>query len=381
MSVERWFGPPRGRRLRIARVVVVLAILAGVLAYALLPGHKRPPPPPSLIAPGVALGITANALEGNDANVEDVVRKLGVGWIREEFRWPVIQPTKDEWSFARYDALMESAARRDLRVLPVLIQSPRWLTAQPFELPPDTKAWGRFVSHVVSRYGTDGSFWQAHPGLDARLAPTTFELWNEPYYPQFSSGGPNPGRYAALVRTGVTAGRQANPDARFLVAAEASYTTASNTVGNWLDDVLKANPKLGRFIDGLAVHPYSTGGPLNTSLPRVQQVMRVVDFNATLARYGISQRPIWITEMGWSTCTARPACVTEAQQATYLRQLLLEAELRWPDLVKGIFIYRLTDIPAAGAADPQSSYGLETIDGRHKPAYGVVAEAAAQTID
>ena len=57
-------------------------------------------------------------------------------------------------------------------------------------------------------------------------APATWEIWNEPYLQAFSYPQPDPGRYAAVVRAAVEGGRRASPKARFLFAAETTWTTS-----------------------------------------------------------------------------------------------------------------------------------------------------------
>jgi hypothetical protein len=41
---------------------------------------------------------------------------------------------------------------------------------------------------------------------------------------------------------------------------------------------------------------------------------------AVMVRHGDARKSIWITEFGYSTCTSRPPCVSEATQACYVRE-------------------------------------------------------------
>ena len=48
----------------------------------------------------------------------------GARWLREEFSWSEIEPQNGSWQWDRYDHLMIEAAERNMRVLPVLFDTP-----------------------------------------------------------------------------------------------------------------------------------------------------------------------------------------------------------------------------------------------------------------
>jgi hypothetical protein len=227
----------------------------------------------------------------------------------------------------------------------------------------------------VSRYGPGGAFWHANPSL-ARYAPVWFELGNQPYV-----AGPNrmsAGDYAQLVVAAVRAGRHANPAARFLAAAQSVYQRRNGHAGFWVDDLFAARPDLGRYVDAFAVHPYANGppAPYNPRNPRFQ-VGRVEDIHARIARYDRTPAPIWITELGWSTCTQQPGCVSLAQQAADITALFKLARTRWASYVRAVFIFSYTQ-PGVLATPPGKSdgYGLVDADLRPKPALAAFHAAA-----
>jgi hypothetical protein len=297
--------------------------------------------------------------------------------LREDFNWSEIEPHRGTWDFRRTDRLVETSARRGLRVLPLLLGTPRWLTRRTFALPPDTRAWARFVARVVGRYGSAGSFWREHPGLDRRLAADWYELWNEPYYPFFSVGGVNPGRYAHLFKAGVAAGRAADPRARFLLQADATYRRADDTKASWLDAMWQREPDLATYVDAVAVHPYSAESPEDTSGSRETRFQRIDDVLAGLRDHGVARPRLWLTEIGWSSCLEDAQCVTVPQQARYLQQMFRLVSRRYAATVDAVFVFALEDgghVPAP--ADPQRHYGLRRRDGTHKPAWAVVSRAA-----
>jgi hypothetical protein len=363
----------RARRAVLRATLVAVALAAYPSLATDAPGARSATAPPDL-----KVGVIGNSLDAATGPTQDAVVRLGAGWIREELRWSEAEPSRGRFAWARFDGVMLDAARRHLHVLPLLIRSPRWLTAHPMMLPPVLTRWQRFVRAATGRYEPGGTFWRAHPRLDARLAPVTWEIWNEPYLRQFSYPAPDPARYAALVRATVQAGRRVSSRLRFIAAAETVYATRTGRIRPWIDALFAAVPRLGSYLDGVAVHPYPRRSPDDARAPRDARFERIDDIVSALAAHGLAKVPVWITEIGWSTCTARPPCVLPATQGRYLKRMFGLLENRYRSTVAAVFVYRLGDIDRSRPADPESGFGLMTVDGRRKPAWSVVARAAAR---
>ena len=355
-------------------------VVAAVAVVVLLRGDQGGDTPPrEARAPsGLLVGVAANTQDTNVAPEQDAARELGAQVLREEVRWPEVEPQRGRFDDRRYDALTTLAARRGMRILPLLFLSPKWLTPHETELPPSLPLWQRFVRHVVGRYGPGGVFWRAHPELDGRLAMTTYEVWNEPYLPPFSYGGLDPAGYARLVRATVAAGHAVNPDVGFLAAVETVYDAGGGEGRNWAEDLFAADPGLGALLAGVAVHPYAPVSPALPADPAQLRFARIDDVLAIVRRHGVTgPRPLWITELGWSTCPSRPPCVSLADQATFWRQALERIDR--PPLrgaVGAVFAFNLRNLRRSGPGDPQGDYGLITARGGHKPAWAVVRRAA-----
>lgn len=341
--------------------VAFAALLAGC-------GGREPEPRPA--EPGLRVGLAANTV-GYGAQVgeeQDRARALGVGWLREDLTWSQIEPRPGERRWARFDRLFEAAAERELRILPLLTGTPGWATPSDGGLPLDAAAYGRLVGDAVARYGVGGNFWRARPRLDARLAPRWFELWNEPFLvePQLSAADAD--RYAALVAAATAAGRARLPQARFLLALDASSASRQGVDARWVDLLLGADPRIFERVDGLSVHPYGIDeegeglAPLDSLL-------------ATLARHDV-RLPLWITEVGWSTCSAEPVCVSERVQAERLAHLLA-ALPRYRDDVRAVFVYHLRDFRGDRPGGREGAFGLLRRDNSRKPAWQVLHDFAA----
>ena len=363
-----------GRFLTALAVVAAAALLLAAL-LAMSDGADEPATPAA--ASDLRTGVIVNALDGGAGEL-DLVRDIGVRWIREEIRWSEVEPVRGERDWSRPDTLVADAARRGIRVLPLVLESPPWLEDETSDLPRDAGAFADFAAASAARYGPGGTFWDERPELDADLAPRWFELWNEPYFEFFSTNGVDPDRYAALVAAAGPAVRAANPQARVLLAGEAGYEADDGEVRMWMEDLFAADPDLATAFDGVAVHPYTEGrSPTTTSdLPRRSQFTRIDDILGVLRDEGVETPRLWITEIGWSTCDSRPPCVDEPRQARHLDRMLELVRGRYADVVEAVFVYHLRDFPDRDAADKEGFFGLVRVDGTRKPAWDVVRRAA-----
>jgi len=113
-----------------------------------------------------------------------------------------------------------------------------------------------------------------------------------------------------------------------------------------------------RYCDGISIHPYRKGSPENTAFAR--QLQRIFDLCTT---HG-GRKPIWITELSWST--EFPTGVSEARQAAILaRAYVLAAATGRADR---ILWYRLHDW-GSDRSVPDENCGLCREDLSPKPAF------------
>ncbi|NLT07661.1 MAG: hypothetical protein GXY03_15335 [Solirubrobacterales bacterium] len=358
--------------------------LAGLVALVVAAGCggegsvEVPDPPPG--APPLAVGVVANTLDAARARPGELgeVEALGVGWVREELRWAQIQPAPGRPRWGAFDAVVADAAERGLRVLPLLLGTPAWAGPELTALPDDVDAFAAFAARAAARYGPGGEFWVRRQRLDAKLAPRWFEIWNEPYFEVFASTGTDPAAYARLATAAARAGRAANPRTRWLAAAELTYLDPAGERRPWLEPLVAAAPGLAESIDGLAVHPYSYGPPVGEEASLKFRFDRTAAIARRFAALTGRRLPVWITEIGWSTCTLRPECVPDETQAANFAALF-DVVRRPPlsDTVRAVFAYHLRDFPDRPADDREAHFGLLDDAGDPKPAWWVVRGAAA----
>lgn len=351
-------------------------------------------------------GISANSRSGNDLEeieeIQDSAAETGVGYLREDFEWERVEPTEGNWDWSHYDDLFLSAAEREMTILPILNSPPCW--AVPLGTPSNDcwRTWPEsngdfayFTARAVERYGPGGDFWEAHPLLDEELAPRYWEVWNEPYYPFFTNDEVDPARYASLYKAAVTAGREANPSTRYLIESvvDATVKTEIDPKGwvHWAEEIVDAEPTIGSYIDGVAIHPY----PESNDPDYEPENGTDASFHNTEINYerwleeGIN-KPVWITEVGYSACDdGADDCVPgetlakrEEQKAEWLGWLLDELSEDEYAFVHGVVLYNLQE--GGNPEDPdyledkENFFGILDREGKKLPAWSAFATAVEE---
>lgn len=355
--------------LTLLAVLGLLAIVVGVRVAVSAAGGGDD-------ARGPLIGVVTASARGDGRTDILLADQLSVQLVREELDWSTIERRRGVYDWRTVDRTFLVAANRGIRVLPMLLTTPRWVSPQQKRLPDDLHAWGTFVAAVVGRYGEQGSFWRRHRELDAgRLVPPAFELWNEPYFRAYSDGGVSPERYARVFRAGAEAGKRVDPDARFLVAADNRYFTDAGEQRSWVDDMLTAEPTLGRLIGGVAAHPYAEGAPWDRQASPLQRTSRVAELLQQFRDHGV-EAGAWITELGWSACLGAPRCVGEPLQARYLKWTLDHPKQAFGTDVDAILVFGLTSHMIKDGDVAEGDFGILRSDGSRRPAWTAVRQAS-----
>jgi hypothetical protein len=213
-----------------------------------------------------------------------------------------------------------------------------------------------------------------------------YEVWNEPDENQFWHPAPDAGRYTALLKAAYAG----------LKAGDAGATVVAGPMtGNdyqWLQ-ALYANGAAGSF-DVVAVHTdtacldrgpdefYREGGKLAR-----YTFLGYRTVQETMAAHGDGGKPIWMTELGWSStgggptsCTRgqwagqKPSGVSEAAQAAFLSKAY--ACLANDPYVTEALWFTLRDT-SDHAVDELNHYGLLRLDGAAKPSMAAFRAVAA----
>jgi hypothetical protein len=298
-------GQRRRRLLVAATLLIAAAVLIVVIASVRSGSTKRhpspaAPSPASVPAPSQEIGVSVNRLfndqtySAQQINVQlRALRATGATLARSDALWEASEPAppvggahRYTWSFD--DAIAGALAAHGIGWLPIIDYSAPWAQSIPGRdhSPPASDAdYAAYAAAVTARYGTDGSFWRANPEITAQPVRTV-EIWNEPDNPSFWNPSPDPAQYARLYEAARGAIRAVDARARVIVGG-LTHPEA------FLPAMLHAVPGLASQLDGVAIHPY--GVDPATVLARVHTA------RAVLRTAGLADKPLYVTEFGWTT--------------------------------------------------------------------------------
>ena len=159
-----------------------------------------------------------------------------------------------------------------------------------------------FIRFVAARYAGKVSAW---------------EVWNEQNTRRFWPSGPSPAAYVPLLKAAYPAVKAADPNALVV------FGGVSQNDYSYIEGAYAAGAK--GYFDVMAVHPYP--GPNAPEAvwhsERADRARRrssgFREVRSSMLARG-DDKPIWLTEFGWSTTTTEAWGVTQAQQADYLTQ-------------------------------------------------------------
>ncbi|MFV9503950.1 MAG: hypothetical protein AB4911_05220 [Oscillochloridaceae bacterium umkhey_bin13] len=310
----------------------ILLLLLFALTLTLLPSSSYAAPPQPGLPPSLfGLNIYITGRERSEAEATALVgraQQIGAHWSREEICWACWG--RDERNDF-YDRRIGMLANAGIGIIGMLLTTPEEYrdpacvaharaVGEPdyWCQPTDMDAFARWVGRVVERYDGDG--FRDAPG-SPRIA--VWEIWNEPDMDGTWLPRANPVAYAEMLRKSYAAIKAADPSATVLSG------------GVYVFDAVGQNAFMDRVVelagwdsfDALSIHPW-----LIDHAPDAPSLINPRErFDVTIpGRIELTQRwiaargggkPIWITEVGWSTCGG--ACApqfakNEAQQANYM---------------------------------------------------------------
>ncbi len=254
-----------------------------------------------------------------------LAQAAGVKWTREEFSWAAMEPKQGQFDFSFYDVVVDTARRHGISVYGLLAYWTDWTKPYTEQGIDDFARWARAtVHHFKDRV----KHW---------------EIYNEPNI--FFWEGPKE-LYPLLVKKCYAAIKEEDPEAQVLAISTAGIER------KFIARVLEA----GAPFDVLTVHPYR---------PRLVDKGFMKELQDVAALVG--GKPVWITEMGWST---QIGSTDERKQAQLLARSYLCAvasgacqNMSWYDLRND----------GNDPFDFESNFGVLRNDFAPKPAYRALA--------
>jgi polysaccharide biosynthesis protein PslG len=351
-----------------AAAVAATVVGAGPAAWADRPTDRPAAPKAAAATSYASVGVQFHGMWNmyTDAQRKVVLDKLtaaGVQSVRLDVSWAMLQPTGpnsyDAWGVGFVDKVINMAYARGIKPLVLLRLTPGWANrGQSEDVLPDNPAdYARVARWAAARWNGKVLGW---------------EVWNEQNSPDFMAGA-DPVAYVRLLKAAYPAFKAGSPSAQVVFGGMQYNDT------EWIRRAYAAGAK-GSF-DVMATHPYLGPSNLPPSTPdngTMWTLKHVKTVRDLMVARGDGAKPIWFTELGWST-HANPAGyppwalgVSEATQAAYLTQTVSLVRAQYPYVTR-MYWYNERDLPWGGVH--VENYGLLHRDLSAKPALGALAAA------
>jgi polysaccharide biosynthesis protein PslG len=334
---------------------VIWILLIWILLIGLLPGCQV-----TSSAPSVRLGF--HTLVPDDRTLR-LAGEAGATVIIQVFPWRELEPTRRQYHWELTDELVAAAEYYGLDLVARLDQTPAWLESDGSGLnapPIATGEYRTFAATVAHRYR-------------GRIA--AYVLWNEPNLAvEWGQQPPSPAGYVALLRAGYEGVKAGDPGA---LVVSAGLAPTNNDDLTALDDrrFLQQMYDAGAaaYFDVLGAHPYGFGLAPDAARQANGGLVfaRVQDWRELMVANGDVDKPIWITEVGWSVGPPQVGLgdlVSETDQAQYLLAAFERVNQEWP----WVQVFGVWNLAQTAPDDPFGGFSLLDPGGRPRPAYNLL---------
>jgi hypothetical protein len=365
------------------------------------PTSNAPKPTPTIPAlqdPSFGYGIQADFLNGDPEYDLKQVSRLRMGWVKQQMRWGVFSPAKDQFDWSGFDRVINAAAVNEKapKVLLSIVTAPQWshpnlqATKDDPEAingpPDDLNEYAKFVGQVVDRY----------PGKIHAI-----EIWNEQNIdaewrttPQVVS----PEKYVEMLKLAYQTIKAKDPN---IVVISGALAPTGYFIGGCTEAGCDDGPYLKRmfdagflnYVDCVGVHangynvppdksisdnytdPAATfKGPFENRIPSWY-------FRSTLELYRDTiqnQKKLCVTEFGWASNDGFGVVVpgyefasdnTQQEQADNIVQAF-KLMKDW-GYIKMAFLFNLDYAQKSpkGASDRTAGWSIMGLDGTSRPAF------------
>jgi len=360
------------------------------------PSSQPTVPPPTDEAFGY--GIAADGLPLPDYFMGQV-ESLGMGWVKQQVQWGDFELSPGQMDWSGYDAVVNAANRRGLRVMLSVVDAPLWsrsyTDANPEGAPPDDLAlFADFLGRLVDRYKG-----RVH----------AIEVWNEQNLDREwdTAEGVNPARYVEMLRLAYQAIKSRDPNI-IVISGALSPVGATATDPNNPSRIIYMNDRqyfqemvnLGflSYADCVGVHHNGYNIPpdvrWNDPYRDDTAVFRGFwdnpdiswSFRSTLEWYNQAvsgMKPLCVTEFGWASSEGLggyPPGFEFAMDNTLEEQAKYDVQafqlMRQWGFVRLAFLWNLNYANTGPRTpdDPNAPYSLIDYYGAPRPAFFAVQE-------
>ncbi len=212
---------------------------------------------------------------GGPADMLATFASINLRWHRVDGEWSQVERVEGVYDWSLQDDIVASAERLDLHLMATLSYSPSWASgsSNPAQPPRDPSKFVAFVREFTRRYR--GKF-------------GCLGVWNEPNLRQFWNGSKS--QYINdILMPSLRAIREEAPEQAI---CGPDLSSAGNERKDWMEPILAAGA--GQLFDIITHHQYDGN---DTVSGRVSEIDAM---HSLLVSKGQGDKPLWITEIGWS---------------------------------------------------------------------------------
>ncbi len=356
------------------------------------PTAPRPPervtPPPD-VDDGLrrldGYGFQAHLYNQDRGLIVDRTIEAGFDWLKQQVEWYHTEPIeKGGFDWRELDKVVAAVSSAGLKLLLSVVRAPDWALGDRSHGPPgDPLDLRDFMQALAERY---------------RGHVHAYELWNEANLArEWGYGRIDAGEFVELMLAGNQGVKAADPDAITVGGAltPAGDVDIPDQKVQAVDDV-RFLEQIYAYRDGIVrdafdawgVHP---GGFNNAPTQEIGSdrgsgwnghgsfyFQRYTQHRAVMEANGDADKPIWLTEMGWSTVNADPAYGfgvdnSDEDQARFLVdafRLIRE----FAPYISHAFVWNLNFQSVVGPQDEKFPFGVLQPDGSPRPAFTALRE-------
>ena len=202
-----------------------------------------------------------------------LMKKAGVGFVRMDFLWEDIEPVKGEFKFEKYDSIVDSLSKNNIKILGLLNYSVPWAspTGKWNNPSADNQLFIEYARKVIRRYKDRVKYW---------------EVWNEPDSAIYWVQQDGLQSYCHLLKEVYLLAKTEDPGCKIL---NGGFANGILSVNRLYDNGAKD------YFDILNIHIFES--PLN---PQAIKAVKAYVWLAykVMKRNGDSDKKIWVTEIG-----------------------------------------------------------------------------------
>lgn len=204
--------------------------------------------------------------------VVKLLKEAGVAFVRMDFLWEDIEPAQNNFSFDKYDYIVELLAKENIRILGIFSYSASWAGVK-WNSPPDKfQDFVDFISKVISRYKDKVKYW---------------EIWNEPNSRTYWQPQDDMKTYTKLLKLCYVQAKKLDPSCKIVLGGMTSegFYAIKNVYRNSGKD----------YFDIINIHPF-----VNPLIPAELKRIYAIYNNLEKLKetYNDKNKKIWFTEIG-----------------------------------------------------------------------------------